>query len=108
MTRGCGVHDIALFWGGNLDVHDRRTHELRLLHTYHTLLMDNGVQAYAFEQCLYEYRLAMLQPLARLMTVLGLDAVPPEQEREWCKVLVPRYCRAMHDLNSVVCDPPRL
>jgi len=98
-TQGRGVYDIAYFLGGNLDTHDRRDHELSLLRTYYTLLLEYGVRDYPFEQCLDDYRLAMLQPLSRLIAVIGAGVVPPQQERGFCDVLVARYCRAVHDLK---------
>jgi hypothetical protein len=98
-TRGRGALDLAYFLGGNLDTYDRRVHEQRLLRTYHTLLIDNGVCDYPFEQCWEEYRLAMLQPITRMISVIGAGVVPPEQERSFCEVLVPRYCWAVHDLE---------
>jgi Ecdysteroid kinase-like family len=98
-TRGRGVLDIAFFLGGNLDSRDRREHELRLLRTYHTLLLDNGVRDYPFEQCWADYGLAMLPFIARLIAVIGAGVVPPKQERGFCEVLIPRYCRAAHDLK---------
>ena len=36
---------------------------------------------------------------ARLIAVVGAGIVPPEQERGFCEVLVPWYCRAVHDLK---------
>ena len=99
VTRGRGVWDVAYFLGGNLDPDDRRQHELRLLHTYHRLLLEHGVQGYTFDQCLDEYRLAMLVAVFRLSAPLGFGAVPGEQEGDFCEVLIPRYCRAVHDLN---------
>jgi hypothetical protein len=98
-TRGRGVLDVAAFLGGNLDPSDRRDHEWRLLHSYHTVLIDNGVRGYSLEQCWDEYRLAMLHPLSRIVTVVGIGAASAEQERGYCEVLVPRLCRAIHDLK---------
>ncbi len=98
-TRGCGVQDVAFFLGGNLDSNVRQNQELRLLRTYHSLLTENGVEDYSFDRCLYEYRLAMLHPLARLSSVIGLGAAHSGQLRLWCDVIVPRYCRAVHHLN---------
>ena len=98
-TRGRGVIDVACFLGGNLEPGDRQQHELRLLHDYHTLLLEHGVREYSFERCLDEYRRALLQGFARLASVIGLGVVPAQQEGGYCEVLVPRYCRALHDLN---------
>ena len=41
----------------------------------------------------------MLQPLSRLIAVIDASIVPPMQEHGFCEVLVPRYCRAVHDLK---------
>ena len=98
-TRGRAVLDVAWFLGGNLDSIDRREHELRLLRIYHTLLLNNGVRDYPFEKCWDDYRLAMVHPASRSMTVVGLGAAPSEQERGICDVLIPRYCRAAHELK---------
>jgi hypothetical protein len=98
-TRGRAVLDVASFLGGNLDMRERRAHELRLLRTYHTLLVDNGVRDYTFDQCWEDYRLAIVLPVSRIVTVVGLGAAPSEQERGYCEVLIPRYCRAAHDLK---------
>ena len=98
-TRGCGAQDVAFFLGGNLDSNVRRDQEMRLLRTYHTLLIENGVEDYPLDQCLYEYRLAMLHPICRLSSVIGLGAAHAGQLRTWCDVIVPRYCLAVHDLN---------
>ncbi len=102
-TRGRAVLDVAWLLGGNLDSVDRRDHELCLLHTYHSLLVDNGVAEYTFEQCWDDYRLAMLHPVSRIVTAVGIGVVPNEQERGYCDVLIPRYCRAVHDLDA--CGP---
>jgi Ecdysteroid kinase-like family len=98
-TRGRAVLDVAWFLGGNLDSSARQEHELRLLRTYHMLLIDNGVRDYPFEQCWDDYRLAMVHPISRIITVVGIGGAPSEQERGYCNVLVPRYCRAAHDLK---------
>ena len=99
-TRGRAVYDVAYFLGGNLDSTDRRNHELRLLEVYHTLLVQNGVADYPFDQCLNDYRLAMLQRIFRIAGVIGLFALSPEQERRFCDVIAPRYCRAVQDLDA--------
>ena len=91
---------MAFFLGGNLETDDRRKHELRLLHTYHRLLLENGVHGYTFDQCLDDYRLTMLYCVFRVSQPLGIGAVPSEQERGFCDVLIPRYCRSVHDLNG--------
>jgi aminoglycoside/choline kinase family phosphotransferase len=99
-TRGRGVLDIAWLLGGNLDPADRRKHERDLLRTYHVQLVADGVPGYGLARCWDDYRLAMLHPISRIATTVGLGAVPADQERWYCNVLIPRYCRAAHDLAA--------
>jgi hypothetical protein len=99
-TRGRAVLDIAAFLGGNLDPRDRYAIEPGLLRDYHTLLVNNGVRDYNFEQCWDDYRIAMLFPATRIITIVGIGAAPSEQERGYCDVLLPRFCRAVHELKA--------
>ncbi len=99
VTRGRAVLDVASFVAGHLEPSDRRDHEVHLLHSYHTLLVDSGVRDYTFEQCWDDYRLALLLPVSRAMTVVGIGAATEAQARGYCDVIVPRYCQAAHDLQ---------
>jgi len=99
VTRGRAALDVASFVAGHLEPRDRRDHEGRLLHSYHTLLVDSGVRDYTFEQCWDDYRLALLPPVSRIMTVVGLGATTEAQTRGFCDVIVPRFCRAAHELE---------
>jgi hypothetical protein len=98
-TRGRAVLDIAGFLGGNLDPSVRRAIEPGLLREYHALLVDNGVRDYSFEQCWDDYRIAMLFPATRIVSIVGIGAAPSEQERGYCDVLFPRFCRAVQELE---------
>ena len=98
VTHGRGLLDVAYFLGGSLASDVRRDHERRLLGTYHALLVDGGVRDYPFERCWDDYRLATVAAAWRVIGVVGLGVVPPGQESAFCDVLVPRYCRAIHEL----------
>ncbi|MEO8286410.1 MAG: phosphotransferase [Chloroflexota bacterium] len=102
-TLGRGVIDVARFLGGNLHPNARREHDLRLLRSYHKILLENGVSNYSFEQCWYEYRLAMLLPLGLIAMVMGLaarvTAGPDAMKGGPREVIVTRYCRAITDLK---------
>jgi hypothetical protein len=98
-TRGRAVLDVASFLAGHLEPSERRDHELRLLRGYHALLADNGVRDYTFEQCWDDYRLAILQPVSRLMLVVGLGGLTEAQTRGFCDVIIPRFCQAATDLQ---------
>lgn len=95
-----GVFDVACFLGGNIAPHERRAKEMEFLKLYHAILVDNGVQNYAFEQCFEHYRLSMLRLLIRYVLVVGGDFLSPEQEAMFVKAIVPRYMAAVLDLKA--------
>jgi len=99
VTRGRAVLDVAWFVAGHLEPRDRRSHEAHLLRSYHSLLVDGGVRDYSFEQCWDDYRLALLPPASRIITVVGIGATTEAQARGFCDVILPRYCQAAHDLQ---------
>jgi hypothetical protein len=57
--RGLGPHDLmyALL---SVEVPDRQSRDLKLLHRYHQHLLELGVHGYAWEQCLWDYRFSLL------------------------------------------------
>jgi len=55
-VRGRGVYDVAYFLMATLPPDRRKTAEMDVLRTYHAALMENGVQGYSFDQCLYDYQ----------------------------------------------------
>ena len=99
VTRGRAVLDVAWFVAGHLEPRDRRSHEAHLLRSYHSLLVDGGVRDYSLEQCWDDYRLALLLPASRIMTVVGIGATTEAQARGFCDVILPRYCQAASDLQ---------
>lgn len=60
-TRGRGAYDVAAFISDAFSPRRRREVELGLLREYHSTLEERGVRGYAFEECLYDYRLSMLE-----------------------------------------------
>jgi hypothetical protein len=100
LTIGLGVFDVACFLGGNISSQERRAKEMELLKLYHTILMDNDVENYSFEQCFDHYRLCMLRLLIRYVLVVGGDFLTAEQEEMFCSAIVPRYVAAVLDLNA--------
>ena len=96
---GRGLVDVAYFLGGNLASGERAKHEMALLNLYHSVLVENGVTGYSFDQCLYDYRYSLLFLLTHFVPVVGL-IVSGEQQRKLCDTIVPRYLRAMLELNA--------
>ena len=60
-TRGRGAYDVATFVSEAFPPWKRRKVELGLLKEYHSILEERGVRGYTFEECLYDYRLSMLE-----------------------------------------------
>lgn len=58
MKIGSGTCDLAYFLSDNLEIELRRKGEQHLLERYHQTLLEHGVKAYSFEQCLADYRLS--------------------------------------------------
>jgi hypothetical protein len=99
ISPGCGTFDIGSFLGGNLSIADRRTHEMTLLKTYHSILVENGIEGYSYDRCLNDYRFAMFDGLFRMVVALGGNFLQGEQERSHRDAIWPRYQAAILDLN---------
>ena len=59
-TKGRGVYDVATFINEAFSPRKRREVEMGLLREYHSILQEHGVRGYTFEECMYDYRLSML------------------------------------------------
>jgi aminoglycoside/choline kinase family phosphotransferase len=70
-SRGRATRDLAHFLVTGLPPDRRRAHESGLLRLYHTILTEQGVEAYPFEQFLHDYRFTMLDELHFLVMVLA-------------------------------------
>lgn len=55
-----GPFDIGYMMGGSVNADVRREHEMPLLKGYHDKLMRSGVENYSLDECLYDYRRALL------------------------------------------------
>jgi hypothetical protein len=99
LAYGGGMLDVASFLGGNVSIEDRRAHELDLLRTYHTLLVENGVTGYPFSQCWDDYRFSMFDGLFRMVIAIGGGNLRGEQERAHRDIIWPRFSAAILDLD---------
>ena len=70
-VRGRGPLDIAYLIGSSMNVEDQGPNWERLLHRYHDALMAGGVSAYAWEQCLRDYRESVLYLTVGPMSLIG-------------------------------------
>ncbi len=61
-----GPFDIGYMMSGSVNTDVRREHEKALLKGYHDKLVASGVENYGFDECLYDYRRALLIGLTYL------------------------------------------
>ena len=101
LTLGRGIIDIALFAGRCVPPEVRRQEEMVWLQMYHMTLVENGVNGYSFDECLYDYRMAMFINLSRMVWLIGTGNLSPEEETGFREVILPRNCAAIMDLDSV-------
>jgi aminoglycoside phosphotransferase (APT) family kinase protein len=85
------VIDVAGWVRGQLEPDVRRTAESHLLRLYHEALVANGVQDYAFEQCMADYQLATVLAPARLACAVGLSEGLHAHPGAFWDTLLPRY-----------------
>jgi aminoglycoside/choline kinase family phosphotransferase len=100
LSHGCGVLEVAFLLCRGTPLDERREIEMRLLGTYHTTLVENGVRAYTFEQCFDDYRLSMLSSLIRTVSMIGGRLSPIHQPR-FLDIFLPRIYAAVIDLDAV-------
>jgi hypothetical protein len=97
MRRGRGIFDVAFFLSQNLEPQGRRAVEWDLLGTYHRVLLEAGVRGYSFEQCVYDYRMSLLQRFGALISTIAAMPFTREQIEMHIDVLLPRCCAALLD-----------
>ena len=71
-----------------------------LLREYHSLLEDNGVGRYSFEECLDDYRLSMLEHLTFWIVTGGYCSYDGPRAEEYLSNTLNRLDTAIADLNS--------
>jgi hypothetical protein len=62
-----GAFDIGYMMSASVTTDLRREHEMALLGEYHRRLLEGGVEGYGFDQCLYDYRSALLMGFTYLV-----------------------------------------
>ena len=99
-ARGRGTYDVATFISEAFPPQRRREEELGLLGEYHTILEDNGVRGYTFEECLYDYRLSMLEILVFWIVTGGYCNYEGERAAAYLLNSLERFDAAVSDLAS--------
>ncbi len=97
---GRGPYDVATFLNEAYPPHVRRREEIGLLRQYHSLLADNGVSRYSFDECLDDYRLSMLELFVFWIVTGGYCNYEGQRAAEYLRNTLNRLDAAIADLNS--------
>lgn len=100
LSRGRGVWDIAYFLSESLLPEDRRAVEMEALEGYHRTLIEHGITAYSFEQCIIDFRTALLLRHSALVSTLATMPFSEEQRHIHLNILLPRNIAAIRDHDA--------
>ena len=99
-TRGRGAYDVATFTSEAFSPRRRREVELDILEEYHSTLEEQGVRSYSFEECLYDYRLSMLELFVFWIITGGYCDYEGERAAVYLRNTLERLHDAIVDLAS--------
>ena len=99
-AQGRGAYEVATFVSQAFPPQQRRKEELGLLRGYHSILEENGVSGYPFEQCLYDYRLSMLEILVFWIITGGYCDYEGQRAQWYLRNTLERLDAAISDLTS--------
>ncbi len=99
-TKGRGAYDVATFVNEAFCAERRREVELGLLRGYHSTLEESGVLGYTFEECLYDYRLSMLEVFVFWIITGGHSNYEGERAAVYLRNTLYRLNTAIFDLAS--------
>lgn len=100
-SRAWGAYDIAYFLYGNVDTPTRRAHEMDWLREYHRTLVENGVDAYTFEQLLLDYRSSLLVSLGIWIVNAATLDTANERGKALFDLFFDRLVAAILDLDAL-------
>jgi len=98
ISPGRGPYDLAVFLG--CYARNAGKSDTDLLRNYHTALLNGGVSGYSFEECLNDYKFAMLRCLSRVVNLMGLLDLDGEHEKARMKIRLERACQAVVELGA--------
>jgi hypothetical protein len=104
LRRGRAVRDVAYFLSENLLPDVRQKVEGPLLKEYHRGLVEGGVSGYTIEDCLTDYRLALLQRFRALVSTIAVMPFTPAERQMHVDVLLPRNIAAILDMDADFTD----
>ncbi len=98
-TRGRGVYDVATFINEAFSPERRREVERDLLKEYHSILEEHGIRGYTFDECLYDYRLSMLELFVFWIITGGHCSYEGERAAIYLRNTLERINAAIADLS---------
>lgn len=99
--RGVGTYDVAYFMSQSLTPEVRRACEQDVLRRYHASLLERGVRGYGFEQCLADYRRAVLFCFVYPVMAGGLGDLSNERGHALAAAMASRSAAAILDWNAL-------
>ncbi len=99
-VRGRGAYDVATFISEAFSPGQRREQEMGLLREYLSALEEAGVRGYSFEECIYDYRLSMLEIFVFWVITGGYCSYEGERARTYLINTLARIDAAISDLDS--------
>lgn len=98
--RGVGAYDAGYFMSQSLNVDTRRAHEEELLRLYHSLLTENGVSGYSYDELLHHYRWTLLFCMAYPVMGGGLGDLANERGYQLVRAMRDRSAAAIADWKA--------
>ncbi len=99
-VRARGAYDVATFVSEAFPTPQRREVEMELLRMYHSVLVENGVSGYSFEDCLEDYRLSMIEIFVFWIVSGGYCNYEGERATTYLHNTLSRFAAAISDLAS--------
>ena len=100
-ARGRGTYDVATFISEAFPPQRRRNEEMSLLRMYHSLLIEDGIQNYSYEDCLLDYRLSMLEIFMFWISAGGYCDFEGDRATIFLHNSLERFNAAIADLDCV-------
>jgi thiamine kinase-like enzyme len=98
-TPAWGALDLASSLACQLEPSQRRSSEKLLIETYHSALIERGVEGYSLERCQQDYRTSLLIPATRFATAVGWDSRLKATPGAFWDRVFPRIAEAIGDLR---------
>ena len=98
-AKGRGVFDVATFICEAFPPEERRANEMALLGIYFDTLIENGVLGYSMDQCILDYRLAMLDVFVFWVVTGGYCDFKDDRGSVFLENALQRFDAAIKDLE---------